>query len=596
MLQRSQRSARYVAAQLRCRQLHQSGLSNIYISPKPINSSERSMRYFNVPEQVEKVDKKKYDVKNPQNKQRNYWKHLLKTKRDKGGVASGMEVFKLEIEAAIKDFNLTNGSSLEMEDILINSELGERFSSYDSESSILLGVEIIYHTSSGDGLAFIPRDDYLPGLNSEKFTIVKVPKTIPGDVVSVKIGRHFLYHAEGELIKVENARARTTRRNDRHIVCKNFDKCSGCQLQMLSNEDQLSYKQKMLQRAYEFYYPELLTQYGNQNEFGYVVASPMQYAYRTKITPHYKIRRDVEPMDTKIGFNDIKDPVGIIDIDYCPIATPTINRALPALKEKVLVQLEEAQINRLTDKARRRTKISPTLLLRNSIRIDHNTGEFEEVCITNQKNVVTEKIDDFVFQFEANEFFQNNASILPQVLDYIQYHIADSNIKFKYLVDTYCGSGFFGIALSKLVPEKGGKIFGIEISEKAIKYARHNANINGLYIPDKIDFISGDSDLLFQNKQFLESQISGEDSIVIMDPSRKGSTESFMKQLLTFKPQMVIYISCNPFSQARDLATLDKLQQQGEVKYRVKDVTGFDFFPQTKHVESVAILERIQDL
>lgn len=584
MLQRSRPGVRNVANRINCRNLRRSSISHTFIDSNPIKNE--GLGYFTIPKLIES----KKPGRQPENKQRNYWKHLLKTQRDKGGAASTMEVFRLEIEDAIRTFNSRNEAALTMEDVLITPDLGGKFSFYNSESPAILGVEILYHTSGGDGLAFVPRDNYLQYLNSNQYTIVRVPKTIPGDIVSIKIGRHFMYHADGELLKVENVRSRTTRRNDRHVVCKHFDKCSGCQLQMLSNEDQLSYKQKMLRRAYEFYYPELLNRFSEG--FGYMVASPMQYSYRTKITPHYKLRSNVEPLDTKIGFNDIKNPVGIVDVDYCPIASRAINQALPTLKSQVRLRLEEVEIHKLTEKARVKAKISPTLLLRNSIRIDHNTGEFEEVCITNQKNVVTEKVNDLVFQFEANEFFQNNAAILPHVLDYIEYHIADSKIDFKYLVDTYCGSGFFGIALSKLVTEKGGKIFGIEISERAIKYAKHNAKINGLYIPDKIDFISGDSDLLFKNQQFIDAQISGEDSVVIMDPSRKGSTESFMQQLLTFKPKMVVYISCNPFSQARDLATLNKLQQDSDVRYRVKDIAGFDFFPQTKHVESVAILER----
>lgn len=67
--------------------------------------------------------------------------------------------------------------------------------------------------------------------------------------------------------------------------------------------------------------------------------------------------------------------------------------------------------------------------------------------------------------------------------------------------------------------------------------------------------------------------------MVIIDPSRKGSNESFMKQLLEFEPEIIIYVSCNVFTQARDLATFDKLQQNSNVKYKVRDIMGFDFFP-----------------
>lgn len=187
-------------------------------------------------------------------------------------------------------------------------------------------------------------------------------------------------------------------------------------------------------------------------------------------------------------------------------------------------------------------------------------------------------------------FFQNNNSILIPVLEYIKYHIGLGAKLYKYLVDTYCGVGFFGISLSKLIP-KEGKVFGIELSERSINFATHNAMLNGLEVPKRMQFISGSADSMFKNEEFLNSGIKGKESIVIMDPSRKGSTELFMRQLLEFKPKLIIYVSCNVFTQARDLSLFNKLQEEGSISYRVRDVVGFDFFPQTKHVETVAVLE-----
>ena len=135
----------------------------------------------------------------------------------------------------------------------------------------------------------------------------------------------------------------------------------------------------------------------------------------------------------------------------------------------------------------------------------------------------------------------------------------------------------FGIALSNSFQENT-KIFGIEISNISIKYANHNVKINYLN-KDKIKFIQGDASSMFKNEEFIKSGILGKNSVVIIDPSRKGSNESFMKQLLEFEPEIIIYVSCNVFTQARDLATFDKLQQNSNVKYKVRDIMGFDFFP-----------------
>ena len=111
--------------------------------------------------------------------------------------------------------------------------------------------------------------------------------------------------------------------------------------------------------------------------------------------------------------------------------------------------------------------------------------------------------------------------------------------------------------------------------------------------PERVQFVSGDASNIFNNEKFKKSGISGKNSVVIVDPSRKGSNESFLQQLLDFEPEIVVYVSCNVFSQARDLATFENLQQNTNVKYKVKDIMGFDFFPQTKHVESIAILEKV---
>lgn len=508
---------------------------------------------------------------------RKFHKHFARTKRDQGGVASRMDVFEKEMCQALEQYNNTKGQALKMEDVFIPRSLAEERATYDVEN-----VEILYHTSSGDGLGLVSREY----IGQAGVTVVRVPKTIPGDVVDVQIHRHQLSHAEARLVRVK--RQRRTRRNDRLIVCDKFHECSGCQLQMMSHTDQMKYKQRMLRRAYEFFYPELVAEYDARG-FGYMVELPMQYAYRTKITPHFQLRRGVSNEQTSIGFNNVDDPVGVVDVDWCAIATPAINAALPALKAATRDRLVLLNANAMLQRERMRAKVAPTLLLRNSIRIDHNTGEYDHVCLTGQHKVVTEQVGEFVFQFESNEFFQNNASILPLVLEYVAHHI--KSVDFKHIVDTYCGSGFFGISLSKYLPENG-RVFGIELSEKAIKYAKHNAHINGLLVPDKIDFLSGDSASLFKHPQFVESDISGDNLVVIMDPSRKGSNEDYLKQLLEFAPKLVVYVSCNPFSQARDLRTLAQLE--GPVQYDVVDVAGFDFFPQTKHVESVAILRRRQ--
>lgn len=492
----------------------------------------------------------------------NLKKFLKKTKRDTMDHTSRESILQREIAIALQQVS----TELTLEDIRISDANIEKFLfSRDRPKLILEDVPIIYQTLEGDGLGIAKTDE-------GKAMVVKIAKTIPGDRVNVEIKRNYEYYAEGLALSLK--KKSQLRKNDL-ILCEKFDVCSGCQLQMLPYDEQLNFKRNVIKRAFNIYYPEL-----KLDEDIVVVDSPLQYSYRTKLTPHSNYRRQDSLL--RVGFNGI-DHSSIVDITNCPIASRSINNRLPTLRESIR--------NKVTTKLDNNERIrDETYILRNSIRVDHKTGEFENVCLSDYKNVVTEKIGDSVFQFPASEFFQNNNSILPEILNYVKYHLNNSGA--QNLVDTYCGSGFFGISLSK---EISGKVFGIEISNSSIKYATHNAKLNGIQVPDKIQFIQGKADEMFNNAEFLSSGIKGDNSVVIMDPSRKGSNENFLKQLLEFEPKMIIYISCNVFTQARDLANFAKLQDSNSYysKYRVKDVTGFDFFPQTKHIETVSVLEKI---
>lgn len=517
-------------------------------------------------------------------------RYTKRTKRGTVDKTSRDNILILEINELLKkhDGCLTFDSIRNM-DTLIEAFLY----SWNRPNAELCDIDIIFQTSEGDGLAIVPKSAYtsvIIGQNQieDRYTIVKVPKSIVGDKVTIKLLRHHEFYAEAELIKVLNSRSTDSNRKDELVICDKFSTCSGCQLQMLHYEEQLKFKKIVIQRAYKFFFPKLFSNYNE--DFGDIIDSPMQYAYRTKLTPHYELSGGKGPHnDINIGFNHVNPTKQTIDVDYCPIATPAVNRALPHARANVKSKLLEA-IENPKSNSKARASRGATLLLRDSIRINHQTGEYERVCLDSHKNIITEKIDDFVFQFPASEFFQNNNSILPHVLDYIRFQIHKKPNSFKYIVDTYCGSGFFGISLSKDIPEDG-KVFGIEVSRLSIEHAVHNAKLNGLSVPEKIQFIEGNANAMFTNEEFINSGIIGQDSIVIIDPSRKGSNKRFMEQLLEFRPKLIIYVSCNVFTQARDLADFDDLQSEHSCRYKIQDIVGFDFFPQTKHVESIAILE-----
>jgi len=209
----------------------------------------------------------------------------------------------------------------------------------------------------------------------------------------------------------------------------------------------------------------------------------------------------------------------------------------------------------------------------------------KHVCVTDQNATAREMVGDHIFEFSAGGFFQNNNAILPLLVDYVRGLIDPSEgIKPPtHLVDTYCGAGLFAITLSS----RFTKVAGIELSQASIVSANHNAKLNGIST-GKLSFLSGEAANIFATvKDFPSDQ-----TVVVIDPPRKGCDEQFLKQLLDFRSQTIVYVSCNVHSQARDVGNIVRRTEEDGVgrRYRLESLKGFDLFPQTAHVESVALL------
>lgn len=196
-----------------------------------------------------------------------------------------------------------------------------------------------------------------------------------------------------------------------------------------------------------------------------------------------------------------------------------------------------------------------------------------------------------LFQYGASSFFQNNNSILVPLTSYVRDAIFPSSSsstqqKPTHLVDAYCGSGLFALALSSHFD----KIAGIELSNESIKAAKFNATLNNL-APSKCSFLEGDAANIFDTVQ----SYPRDQTAVIIDPPRKGSDEKFIDQLIDFGSSTVVYVSCNVHTQARDVGMIlrKSREKMGGKEYVVESIRGFDLFPQTSHVESVAVLRLV---
>lgn len=510
-----------------------------------------------------------------------------RTKRERNITeGSSEEVLRCDIDALLKARREAAGASEEDATDTAEADLPEPFTEMD--------VEIHELSSTGDGLGMVAGSDQ----------VYIVPFTVPGDTVRIKVIRHV--HGEGhshaDFLAVVTP---SPLRDDTRVRCQYFAQCGGCQFQMLDYAEQLRRKQRIVVKAYANFAnlaPALVPAVRD------TIGSPLQYGYRTKLTPHFdgppghrpskRGRAPAVPFAScpDIGFMQ-KGRRKVLDIEDCPIGTDAVR--LGNTRERKRMQEEFTNYKR-----------GATLLLReNTARhakedeaaaaelapytTKSESGNFVDIksCETDSKATTTEYIGDYIFTNPAGSFFQNNNSILPIFTSYIRDRIlpqtTDSTTAtppIKYLIDAYSGSGLFTITLSSVFQHS----VGIDIAGASIEYARKNAALNGLG-EDRCRFIAADAGELFKSVTY-----GADETVVVLDPPRKGCDASFLAQLRRFGPRRVLYVSCNVHTQARDVGVLVRGEGEGR-RYEIESLVGFDFFPQTGHVEGVAILNRVEE-
>lgn len=387
----------------------------------------------------------------------------------------------------------------------------------------VLELEISTLTNMGQGLGRV--DGW----------VVMVAFALPGERVRARIFRNEKNYSEADLLEVLVASP------DRvEAPCPLFGTCGGCQYQNLNYPAQLRWKQQQVQ--------ELLGHMAKvEHPVLPVIGSPREFGYRSKITPHFEAPR--EGGVREIGFLKAGRRYDLVDVPQCPIATPAINEALPSVREAV------------------RTRPAPykkgaTLLLRDTV---HGV-------LTDPGAVAVEKVGPLNFEFLAGDFFQNNPFILETFTEYAITEARSGGA--RYLVDAYCGSGLFSL-FGALQFEA---VTGVEIAASAVERATANAARNGL---KNCQFTAGSAEAIFAT-----IQTPAAETAVLIDPPRRGSDAVFLQQLFAYGPRTVVYVSCNPATQMRDLRLLL------DAGYQLRKVQPFDLFPQTKHLECVITLDK----
>lgn len=524
-------------------------------------------------------------------------KRRKKAKLDRNKNSGFDEVLQTDIDQLLK----LNRSEKDQQD-QTNGDSGSPPPPALPQTFTEIDVTISDLSSTGDGLA----------LSENKDHVYVVPFTVPGDKVRVKVVRHhppLSYSMTDFLSVIEPG----PKRNDAQIGCGYFGKCSGCQLQMMSYEDQLAHKRRIVEKAYANFsglIPELVPAIGE------TFASPMQYGYRTKLTPHFangggrkgKKQDDPqeEPAEVKvppIGFT-YKNRRMDLDIEDCPLGTDIVRRGLKSERKRVAENIRSYKRGATllmresttrvpkdklvsTDEIKEINGVAPTpgADTGDVIRVERENYIEEKRCIKDNNATTVEYVDDYIFSNKAGAFFQNNNSILSGFTEYIRSQALppgndEDPRPIKYLLDAYSGSGLFTITLSPIFKSS----LGVDVAGDSITSARENARANNL---PSTGFAAADAAVLFKDVPYPSDQ-----TLLVIDPPRKGCSEDFLQQLLEFKPRRVVYVSCNVHTQARDVAVMVQGDEKKDVRYEIESIRGFDFFPQTGHVEGVAILNR----
>ena len=442
--------------------------------------------------------------------------------------------------------------------------------------------------------------------------VVFIENTVPGDVVDVYLFKNKKDWAEGWPLYFKEYSA-----NRVEPFCSHFGVCGGCQWQMLPYEQQLMYKQKQvtdnLKRIGKVALPEILPIIGCEDTRHY--RNKLEYTFSAKkFIPDEEFRK-LKAANADIDAAGLQDVAGfhakgvfdkVVEIDVCHLQPEPSNELRKAIvayaKENKLsfynidehqgflrnMQLRmattgEIMLNiifgyedepvrkKLLDYVLKQFPEVTTLLYTINPKMNDTLNDVEPVTYYG-KGYIIEKLENFQFKISPKSFFQTNTK-QAENLYRITRDFAELDGR-QIVYDLYCGTGSIGIFVSNLAK----KVIGVEMVEDAIKDARENAVLNNI---QHASFFCGDVIKICDDEFFA---MHGKPDVVITDPPRAGMHEKLVEKILQIGAPIIVYVSCNPATQARDLSLLDE-------KYSVEKIQPVDMFPHTHHIENVVQLK-----
>ena len=446
----------------------------------------------------------------------------------------------------------------------------------------------------------------------ENNRVVFIKQAVPGDLLEVELYKREKKALAGRIVKIISPSS------DRiQPRCEHFGVCGGCKWQMMSYESQLRYKEKQVRDCFERIAKVEV------EEFIPILPSPSPFHYRNKLeftfgTKAWLTKEQIatgEVFDARVlGFHAPGYYDKIIDVESCYLQNKVINPIRNSLRDFCRsenipfynVHTHEGLLRNLIFRSSQNGKELMVILVVNEGHPDYIQAIFSHlsslfpqvsswVYIVNNKlnssyselpftvwkgsETIQEKLGDYHFQISPTSFFQTNPGQAQRMYsllrEWMQSLLPEGKQRFDCIYDLYTGTGSIAIFVSRLAE----KIVGIEYVDSAVGDARKNIELNRL--DTEFSFYTGDM------KKILSPELiakEGRPELIITDPPRQGMDKKVIEQLLTLAPPFILYISCKPATQARDISLLNE-------KYQVERVQPIDMFPQTAHVENMALLK-----
>lgn len=385
------------------------------------------------------------------------------------------------------------------------------------------------------------------GIGKLNNKIVFVKNALPGEIVNLKILKEKKNFIEAEVLSyIKKAENRI------ESVCPYYLECGGCDLLHLNYNDQLKFKQDKINNIINRYLDTKIT-------INDIVKCDDNFNYRNKVSFQVK---------EKIGFYNDKT-YEIIPIKSCLIANNIINDSI-----KYLNKLDLKNISKIIC----RTGNNKLMIILESTTLDIDITSLKEIAdsiyikkdneyiLKYKDKYITESLDNYKYLISPDSFFQINKNICIKLYNKIKEYVGSNN----NVIDLYCGTGSIGIFISE-----NNNVIGIELNKYAILDANLNKELNNL---KNIDFICGDSGKML-------NKINFKPDIIIVDPPRSGLSKETISNLLKYNPKKIIYVSCDPMTLTRDLNILKE-------HYNIDELTPYDMFPNTKHVECLCLLTK----